>query len=72
MRELDLVAPWEETVENGGNLALENQLAVDQLHLLLGHLRSADTTSLLGTVWRRAVVFVLFVVVLFVFLQGVL
>ncbi|RCI08911.1 hypothetical protein L249_4922, partial [Ophiocordyceps polyrhachis-furcata BCC 54312] len=48
VRELDLAPPGEEAVEDGGNLALEHQLAVDQLHLLARHLRRPDASTLLG------------------------
>jgi hypothetical protein len=53
--ELDLIAAGEETVEDGGDLALEHELAVDELNLLTGHLRGANTAALLLSVGRRPI-----------------
>lgn len=56
VRELDLVPAGQEAVENSGDLTLENELTVDQLHLLLHPDRGPDTASLLLSVGRSAVV----------------
>lgn len=72
--ELDLVASRKETVENGRNLALEHELAVDELDLLLGHLRGTHAATLLLSVRCRPIMMPLFVscVVVLVFVQGLL
>ena len=50
MRELPVVAPGQEAVQDGGDLALQDQFTVDQLHFFLGHLGVPDaaTALLLG------------------------
>jgi hypothetical protein len=62
MGEFYLASPWQETVENGGDLALQHQLTVDELYFLPGHLGCADTSSFLGAIRSRAIVLKLVVV----------
>ena len=61
--ELDVVSSREETVQNGGDLALEDQLAVDQADLLLGHDSLAGSSARHGTGGSGPVVLVLVVYV---------
>lgn len=56
VRELDLVSARQEAVQDGGDLALEDELAVDQLDLLPGRLRRADASPLLSALGGGAVV----------------
>lgn len=56
VRELDLVAARQERVQDGRDLALQDQFAVDQLHLLLAHQRLPNTAALLLALGRGAVV----------------
>lgn len=53
VRELDLVAPREEAIQDRRDLALEHQLAVDQLHLAPAHLGCPHATPLLLALGRR-------------------
>jgi hypothetical protein len=66
VRELRLVSSWQEAVEDGRNLTFEDQLAVDESHFLLRHLRLSSATSFLTS--RRGwpvLVVVLFLVEVF-------
>lgn len=54
--ELNLISARQETVENGWDLALEDELAVDELDFFPGHLRVADPATFLGAIRGWAVV----------------
>ncbi len=53
VRELDLVAPREEAVQDGRDLAFEHELAVDELHLAPAHLGRPHAATLLFALGRR-------------------
>jgi len=59
--EFDLVAARQEAVEDGGDLTLKHQFAVDELDFLLGGLRGPDATTFLLALGGGSVVRYLFV-----------
>jgi hypothetical protein len=63
MSELDLATSRQETVQNCWDFTLQHQFTVDQLNFLSRHLRSANTSSLLGASGRRAIVLNLVVLI---------
>ena len=63
MGKLAFVSSRQETVQNGRNLALEDEFAIDKSDLLGGHLGLSKTSAILGTVWGRAEMSVSFLVV---------
>jgi hypothetical protein len=62
MRELDIVASRQETVKNGGNLALQDELSIHKADLLSCHDRVPHSTTCLFAIWRSAVVLRLLVI----------
>lgn len=58
--ELDLVAARQEAVEDRRDLALQDELSVDELDLLPRHLRGAHASALLVSIRGRSVVLDLF------------
>ena len=61
MRELDVISSRKETVEDGRDLALENEFTVDQANLLLRHYCISRSTSFLCAIWSWPVVLCLLV-----------
>jgi hypothetical protein len=67
---LNLIATREEAVEDGRDLALEDEFAIDELDFASGSLGRANTATFLSTVWGSAVLAgLLIVVVLFIIVR---
>ncbi len=58
MCKFDLVPSWQKAVENGRNLTLKNELSVDESHFFLRHLRLSSSSSLLLSIWRWTIMFI--------------
>lgn len=62
--ELDIIAPWEKAVQDGRDLALQNELAVDERHLTLRHLGLPGSSPRLHAIRCWAVMLVLLVIII--------